>query len=635
MEFIPYGCQDKIRLTAQLVQNLIAVPTRSGRTCSERDAIKFMMLCQAKRLNPFEGDAYLIGYDGKDGPSFSLITAHQAFLKRAELHPSYDGMKSGIIIRNEDGSMTDTEGDFHTEEQTVVGGWATVFFKDRKYPMHKRLRLSRFRKNFGVWLDDPAGMIVKCFDDQTEVLTTRGFERFSCAEGSILQVTEFGLCLTDAIPFVQNHDGDMIAYDSDDLNFCVTPNHDMLTTHGKIEAGAMFEQARMRPKFWIPRTLKNAKGDCPLSDREIQLAAIFITDGSVHHSKRELFRVSVSRARKVQLLDSIGSNVHRYVRACAGDESKAATRIIKTKSNKVEFYFAHSEIARIVNRQKQCEAMALLSMSQRQAKLFVDTMIFCDGTTVKDTGVRRFYASRIEVIQAFELAAVQAGYSVSHRKQRTSDISTKPNICVTISERDAIPVRRLGRELTGRSKMSAESHNNYPSLTKITNLSGKIWCVTVPSGIIVVRRRGFSMLCGNCAEADALRSSFPTMLGGLYLREEIDFPLTSGEKVKEIPGGLVQVVETVSPVSPEHVDKKDEEIKNTKSRTKQDELCDIVNGGGFDFTMLQKWGIETGNIENAGSLSGYSEIPESVCVRLIRAKTGLLAGLAEMRIGKT
>lgn len=30
------------------------------------------------------------------------------------------------------------------------------------------------------------------------------------------------------------------------------------------------------------------------------------------------------------------------------------------------------------------------------------------------------------------------------------------------------------------------------------------------------------MIC-KCAEADALRSSFPTMVGGLYLREEMDF----------------------------------------------------------------------------------------------------------------
>lgn len=161
MEFVPFGAQDKIKLTIGIIQNLIAVKTKSGKTCSEPDAIKFMMMCQARRLNPFEGDAFLIGYDSKDGPTFSLITAHQAFLKRAECNAEYDGMKSGIIIRR-DGEIKDLEGDFFLEGDELLGGWATVHFKNRKQTMHKRIRLKRFQKSWGIWQDDPAGMICKC-----------------------------------------------------------------------------------------------------------------------------------------------------------------------------------------------------------------------------------------------------------------------------------------------------------------------------------------------------------------------------------------------------------------------------------------------------------------------------------------
>lgn len=161
MEYTPYGACDSIKLSIAIIRNLVAVKTRSGATCSENDAIKFMMMCKARLLNPFEGDAFLIGYDGKDGPTFSLITAHQAFLKRAELNKEYDGMKSGVIVET-DGRLTEQEGDFYTPDQRVAGGWATVFFKNRKVPMHKKVRLERFKKNFGIWLDDAAGMICKC-----------------------------------------------------------------------------------------------------------------------------------------------------------------------------------------------------------------------------------------------------------------------------------------------------------------------------------------------------------------------------------------------------------------------------------------------------------------------------------------
>jgi phage recombination protein Bet len=162
MEYVPFGSQDKIKLTVSMVKNQLAVKTRTGKTCTDQDAIKFLMMCSARRLNPWEGDAFLIGYDGKDGPSFSLITAHQAFLKRAELNAEYDGMKSGVIVEQE-GEMKDLEGDFYVEgSQKVVGGWATVYFKNRKQPMHKRVRLKRFQKSWGIWQDDSAGMICKC-----------------------------------------------------------------------------------------------------------------------------------------------------------------------------------------------------------------------------------------------------------------------------------------------------------------------------------------------------------------------------------------------------------------------------------------------------------------------------------------
>jgi phage recombination protein Bet len=162
IEFVPFGAADSIKLNVAIVKNLVAVPTKSGAVCTDRDAIRFMMLCQAQRLNPFAGDAYLVGYDGKNGPEFSLITAHAAFLKRAETNPEFDGMKSGIIILEGENITADIEGDFHLPHHKVVGGWATVYFKNRRHPITRRVRMERFNKGFAQWAVDPAGMICKC-----------------------------------------------------------------------------------------------------------------------------------------------------------------------------------------------------------------------------------------------------------------------------------------------------------------------------------------------------------------------------------------------------------------------------------------------------------------------------------------
>ena len=169
MEFVPHGGQDKIKLTVQIVQMLVAVPTKSGKTCSSQDALKFMMLCQGQRLNPFAGDAFLIGFDKRDGTTqYQQVTAHQAYLKRAELHPQFDGFKSGLTIEV-DGQLTDIDGEIMPDEATLKGAWCEVSLKNRKVPMRKRIPITRFSEQIkrqqeygGPWRDDPGGMACKC-----------------------------------------------------------------------------------------------------------------------------------------------------------------------------------------------------------------------------------------------------------------------------------------------------------------------------------------------------------------------------------------------------------------------------------------------------------------------------------------
>lgn len=161
IEIIPFGTDERIKLNVQIVQNIIAVPTKTGKLPDSRQAIKFMMLCKARHLNPFEGDAYLLGYDTQSGPQFSLITAHQVFLKRAEASEGFDGMQSGVIVKTVDG-IEEREGDMTVEGDELLGGWAKVHRSDRKYPFYRRLKLSTFNTGQSRWAKDAAGMIVKC-----------------------------------------------------------------------------------------------------------------------------------------------------------------------------------------------------------------------------------------------------------------------------------------------------------------------------------------------------------------------------------------------------------------------------------------------------------------------------------------
>lgn len=162
VRYIPFGGTDQIELTIELVKQFLTSPTKSGKLPDKKDIVKYMMLCQSRQLNPWEGDGFLVGYDSQAGPVFNLITAHQAFLKRAEASENYDGMESGVVVRKNGDDEKDVHGEIVPVGYVLVGGWARVFRKDRSHPMYKKLDLKAFDKGHSVWNTNKVGMIVKC-----------------------------------------------------------------------------------------------------------------------------------------------------------------------------------------------------------------------------------------------------------------------------------------------------------------------------------------------------------------------------------------------------------------------------------------------------------------------------------------
>lgn len=161
MIFTPMGEKDSIKLSPSIVQKLLVNPTKSGARPTDKDVMGFMMLCKARELNPFTGDAFLIGYDSQDGPNFSLVTAKVAYDKRAERNEHFDGMESGLVILKEDTIIERREGAILLQGETVIGAWAIVYRKDRERPTKHDVNLASYDKKRSHWNTDKPGMIVK------------------------------------------------------------------------------------------------------------------------------------------------------------------------------------------------------------------------------------------------------------------------------------------------------------------------------------------------------------------------------------------------------------------------------------------------------------------------------------------
>ena len=153
----------EIKLTPSIVQEYI-VGTDAKITMQEFKL--FTELCKVRKLNPFLREAYLIKY--KNGQPASLVVGKDAILKRAVLNPNYNGIKSGIIVQKEDGTIEERRGLFYIpEKERIVGGWAEVYRKDWEYPTYCSVSFEEVaqRKSDGTlntnWSTKKATMIEK------------------------------------------------------------------------------------------------------------------------------------------------------------------------------------------------------------------------------------------------------------------------------------------------------------------------------------------------------------------------------------------------------------------------------------------------------------------------------------------
>lgn len=149
-------------ITREEVRQLVAIPTKLGKLPSDREIDTFLKLCQARGLNPFAKDVFLLGYDSKDGPKFEGVMSLQAMLKRAEANPDYRGKEYGVLVWDKEKKVVvEVKGDAVPTTETVVGGWCRVY-REHRHPEYATATMKAYNKGFGHWAVDANWMIAKC-----------------------------------------------------------------------------------------------------------------------------------------------------------------------------------------------------------------------------------------------------------------------------------------------------------------------------------------------------------------------------------------------------------------------------------------------------------------------------------------
>jgi phage recombination protein Bet len=136
-----------------------------------QEAGMFLKLCQARGLNPFLNEAYLIKYSAIEAAQF--VTGKEAFTRRAEVNQHVTGWKAGIIVRTKAtkdtpaGPIEKREGSFKLPEEELLGGWAEIHRDDSIFPFIYEIALEEYiqKKRDGtitkMWREKPCTMIRK------------------------------------------------------------------------------------------------------------------------------------------------------------------------------------------------------------------------------------------------------------------------------------------------------------------------------------------------------------------------------------------------------------------------------------------------------------------------------------------
>ncbi|MBC1824194.1 phage recombination protein Bet [Listeria seeligeri] len=150
---------EEVKLSGNIIKKYLV----SGEAeVTDQEVIMFLQLCKYQKLNPFLNEAYLVKFKNNMGPDkpAQIIVSKEAFMKRAESHPQYDGLSAGIIVERE-GEMVEVEGAIKLGKDKLIGGWAKIYRKDRERPVVTKISLSEFSKGQATWNQMPLNMIRK------------------------------------------------------------------------------------------------------------------------------------------------------------------------------------------------------------------------------------------------------------------------------------------------------------------------------------------------------------------------------------------------------------------------------------------------------------------------------------------
>jgi phage recombination protein Bet len=119
----------------------------------------FLHIAETYGLDPFNKELFFWKVDKNP----TIMTSRDGYLKIANMNEAFDGLVSDVIRANDRFSKNENgiEHKYGSERGKIVGAYALVYRKDRKYPVYVFSPFEEYKAHNRVWSSYPSAMILK------------------------------------------------------------------------------------------------------------------------------------------------------------------------------------------------------------------------------------------------------------------------------------------------------------------------------------------------------------------------------------------------------------------------------------------------------------------------------------------
>lgn len=366
-------------------------------------------------------------------------------------------------------------------------GDAITGYKIRQHPKSFRAvgKVGKESDLFGMFrFQSHKGILVltagECYSEDTEVLTDSGWKFFRDLNEQDLVCQIHGNTSSFVKPesyTVKNYTGKMLNYKGRSLDLLVTPNHKMSAFDNKGSDYNFLAKDMPRSKAhkYKVATKMSGKGSA-MSDEQIQFIIAVTADCKLdtRASGRVVAHFNFKKERKIErlksILDKLKLEYTEYPKGVTGN------RGAKTLCEVAKNYHTFNVQMPSWCQTKQFPPEWLSEFSYEQRGLFLSEVLLWDGNIGK-RGESLEFSSAKEVEVDYVMAMANTyGYYVNKRK-RSNQFGEWFCVTAYYNKKDC----------------------SYQSMkVEEVDYDGNVYCVTVPTGELLVRRNWKTTVCGNC-----------------------------------------------------------------------------------------------------------------------------------------